>query len=82
MLATSKQINYLKALTKKVNHIYSVFPDCGITEDNANFYKGVNWNHERSMGMTTIDASLKIAAFKDLIMWINTKRVLMNKPQF
>lgn len=82
MLATDKQISYLNSLTKKVNYIYSVFPGCDISEENALFYKGVNWNHERSKGMTTLDASLKISAFKDLIMWINTKRVLMNKPQF
>lgn len=82
MLATDKQISYLNSLTKKVNYIYSVFPECGISEENALFYNGVNWNHERSKGMTTLDASLKISAFKDLIMWINTKRVLMNKPQF
>lgn len=82
MLATDKQIEYLQALTQKVNFIYEKCPDCGITPDNALFYKSVNWNHERSKGMTTIDASIKISAFRDLIRGINFRQLLMNRKQF
>lgn len=76
MLATDKQIKYLTDLTNKVNHIVEKWPECGIDK----YY--VDWRHERSMGMTTIDASIKINAFHSLIRGINMKRYLFNLPQF
>ena len=82
MLATTKQINYLNRLTNKVNYIYSIFPECGIPDEHAKFYRTVNWDNERKKGMTTMDASIKISAFKDLIRGINFKRYLMNQKQF
>lgn len=75
-LATDKQIKYLTDLTNKVNKIVGLWPECGVEKYN------IDWRHERSMGMTTLDASLKITAFHSLIQGINMKRVLFNLPQF
>lgn len=76
MLATDNQIKYLTDLTNKVNRIIDLWPECGVEK----FY--TDWRHERSRGMNTNDASIKISAFKSLIRGINMKRVLFNLPQF
>ena len=76
MLATDKQVKYLTDLTNKVNKIIEIWPEFGIEKYHT------DWRHERSMGMTTIDASIRISAFHDLIIGINMKRYLFNLPQF
>lgn len=76
MMATEKQIKYLTDLTNKVNKIIDIWPECGVEK----YY--IDWRHERSMGMTTIDASIRISAFRNLIRGINIKRYLFNLPQF
>ena len=70
MKATDKQVNYLTILTNKVNKIVDIWPECRIEK----YY--IDWYKERELGMTTLDASLKISAFKSLIRGINMKRSL------
>lgn len=82
MTATDKQISYLEGLTAKVNAIIKSWPECPISRDNALFYAGVNWRHERSMGMTVTDASIKISAFRSLLRGLNMQRSLLGLPQF
>lgn len=45
-------------------------------------YLTILTNKVNKLGMTTLDASLKISAFKSLIRGINMKRSLFNLPQF
>lgn len=76
MIATDKQIKYLTDLTNKVNYIIGVWPQCGVERYN------IDWSYERSKGMTSLDASLKINAFKSLLRGINLKRYLLGLKQF
>lgn len=76
MLATDKQIKYLTDLTNKVNHIIDIWPECGVEKFN------VDWWHERTRGMGTNDASIRISAFHTLIRGVNMKRHLFGLKQF
>ncbi len=82
MRATDKQIEYLEALTKKVCYIIDVWSEHGISADMQEFYRTVSWRYERRRGMTVLDASKKIAAFRTIILNLNIKRSLFNLPQF
>ena len=79
MLATDKQISYLTNLQERYNKMMEATKQY-MPASNVEFYH-FDYNHERSKGMTTIDASLKIGAFKQLIRNINNVRVLCNLKQ-
>lgn len=74
MKATDKQIQYLTDITNRVNRIIESWPECGLEK------YAIDWQHERTQGMTTIDASMKIDAFHRLIQGINMKRRLFALP--
>lgn len=76
MLATDKQINCLFALQNKVNKIADIFPESGVKKFHY------DWRHERSMGMTVSDASIRIDAFHSIIQGVNIKRMLFGLNQF
>lgn len=82
MKATDKQIKYLTALTNKVKKIIAEWSESGIDIDFQQWVRKVDWMHERSIGMTSVDASMKISAFRSLIQGVNMKRNLLGLKQF
>lgn len=77
MLATDKQINYLQYLADKVERIRKKHPEA--FDKVAPPY--VNWHKERHLGVTTIDASIRIDAYRTIVRGMNTICVLCNWPQ-
>lgn len=67
MKATDKQLNYLTYLTKEWNRMATKTGNRTIER---------NWWTERSHGMTTADASIKIEAFKDGIFMMKFQNTL------
>lgn len=65
MLATDKQISYLSTLALKVEKIKAINNKTKVIT--ANLPEYINWQHERHMGVTTMDASIRIKAYKSLI---------------
>lgn len=76
MLATDKQIKYLQYLADKVERIKQSTHNPAITCSH------IDWSTERQKGVTTVDASIRIDAYKSLIRAVNMRQALMNRPQF
>lgn len=78
MKATDKQISYLTSLQNKYNKMIDASKD--ILQNVEKF--NIDWHQQRDLGMTTVDASMKIDAFKTLIRNTNFARHLCNRKQF
>lgn len=74
-LATDKQIAYLVKLANKVERMKK----STIGEIQEVHY--VDWNAERSKGVTVADASIRIDAYLRIIRWANTTRILCAQKQ-
>ncbi len=74
-LATDKQIAYLAMLADKVERMKK----STIGEIQEVHY--VDWNAERSKGVTVADASIRIDAYRQIIRWVNTTRMLCGQKQ-
>lgn len=79
MLATDKQINYLCVLAKKVEKIKAINRKANVIM--ANLPEYIDWQRERSLGVTTKDASIRISAYKNIIFASNATFVLCGMPQ-
>lgn len=66
--ATDKQLGYLTKLTREWNYLAAKTNNEPIKRD---------WWHERSIGMTIADASIKIDALKDGMFWMRFQRTLL-----
>lgn len=77
-LATDKQINYLTSLSNKVGRARCRFPE-GF--HNVSEIESINWEEERSKGMTVADASMMIDSLRSVIRGMNTILYLCNKRQ-
>jgi len=76
MLATDKQISYLQFLADKVERIKQETGNPAITCPH------INWQEERTKGVTTTDASMRIDAYKCIIRACNVRQVLFNRKQY
>lgn len=74
MLATDKQIAYLQSLADRVERAKREGK-----QDIPTPY--IIWSKERSKGVTTSDASIRIKAYKTLLCAINAQRVLLGLNQ-
>lgn len=63
MLATDKQILYLCALANRVEKIKVINSKINAIK---NLPEYIDWHQERHMGVTTLDASIRIKAYKNL----------------
>lgn len=79
MLATDKQINYLCFLANKVEKIKSIVIKEKVAIKNLPDY--IDWTKERHLGVTSIDASIRICAYKKIIRACNTIFVLFGMKQ-
>lgn len=61
--ASSKQIAYLQALADKVEEMKKYH------EIKCPY---IVWRHEK--GVTSLDASIRISAYKDIIFWCNVQK--------
>lgn len=64
MLATEKQINYLCALANRVEKIKVINSKINAIK---NLPEYIDWHQECQLGVTTLDASIRIKAYKKLI---------------
>lgn len=78
MLATDKQINYLCALANRVEKIKVINSKINAIK---NFPEYIDWYQERHMGVTSLDASIRIKAYKKLIFNSNIVFSLFNMAQ-
>lgn len=76
MLATDKQISYLQHLANRVERMQKTHPD-------AVSYRTpyINWDTERAKGVTTVDASIRIKAYKTIIRETNLAFLLLGYSQ-
>ena len=79
MLATDKQIKYLCALAAKVEKIKAINGTAKVIKATLPAY--INWDSERKLGVTTLDASIRIKAYKQLICACNTTFALCKMAQ-
>ena len=79
MLATDKQIKYLCALADKVEKIKAINKSAKIIK--ANLHEYIDWAKERNKGVTSLDASIRIQAYKSIIFGCNNTFVLCNMKQ-
>lgn len=79
MLATDKQINYLCFLANKVEKIKSIVIKEKVAIKNLPEY--IDWIKERRLGVTSIDASIRIRAYKKLIRACNVTFILFGMKQ-
>lgn len=79
MLATDKQIKYLCALADKVEKIKSINKSAKVIK--ANLPEYIDWAKERNKGVTSLDASIRITAYKSIIFGCNNTFVLCNMKQ-
>lgn len=78
--ATDKQIAYLHTLQEKAHRIearanahgHKVYP---------NPLTNYDYNEERRRGMTITDASIRISAWRRMVLYGNTTLALFNLPQ-
>ncbi len=78
--ATDKQIAYLHKLQAKAHRIQKRAESRGATvyrKPLANY----DYNEERRRGMTSTDASIRIGAWRDLVLFGNMTLALFNIPQ-
>lgn len=67
MLATDKQINYLCVLAKRVARVKAANEiDRVITAELPEY---IDWQQERHLGVTTADASARIRAYRDILLY-------------
>lgn len=78
MLATDKQINYLCALANRVEKIKVINRKINAIK---NLPEYIDWYQERHMGVTSLDASIRIKAYKKLIFNSNIVFSLFNLAQ-
>lgn len=76
MLATDKQINYLQQLADKVERMHKAHP--GAVKCKTPY---INWHTERHKGVTTLDASIRIKAYKTIIRETNLAFMLLGFAQ-
>ena len=76
MLATDKQIKYLCALADKVEKIKAINKSAKVIK--ANLPEYIDWAKERNKGVTSLDASIRITAYKSIIFGCNNTFVLCN----
>ena len=79
MLATDKQINYLCSLADKVEKIKAINVKEKVIV--ANLPEYIDWIKERRLGVTSIDASIRICAYKKLIRACNVTFILFGMKQ-
>ena len=79
MLATDKQIKYLCALADKVEKIKAINKSAKVIKSNLPGY--IDWAKERNKGVTSLDASIRIKAYKSIILGCNNTFVLCNMKQ-
>ena len=79
MLATDKQIKYLCALADKVEKIKAINKSAKVIKANLPGY--IDWAKERNKGVTSLDASIRIKAYKSIIFGCNNTLVLCNMKQ-
>ena len=79
MLATDKQIKYLCALADKVEKIKAINKSAKVIKANLPGY--IDWSKERNKGVTSLDASIRIKAYKSIIFGCNNTFVLCNMKQ-
>lgn len=68
MQATDKQINYLCQLAERVERLKASH------KIDIHF---INWQTERYKGVTTVDASIRIKAYRDIIFNANLQSSLL-----
>lgn len=78
MLATDKQIKYLCALADKVEKIKAKNKSAKVIK--ANLPEYIDWVKERNK-VTSLDASIRITAYKSIIFGCNNTFVLCNMKQ-
>lgn len=76
MLATDKQIKYLQSLADKVERMHKTHPKA--VKSHPPY---INWETERHKGVTTVDASIRIMAYKTIIRNMNLSFMLLGFPQ-
>lgn len=74
MTATDKQIAYLQSLADRVERAKQEG-----RQDIPTPY--IDWKKERNKGVTTVDASIRITAYRTLLCAINAQRVLLGFNQ-
>ena len=79
MLATDKQIKYLCALADKVEKIKAINKSAKVIKANLPGY--IDWAKERNKGVTSLDASIRIKAYKSIIFGCNNTFVICNMKQ-
>ena len=79
MLATDKQIKYLCALADNVEKIKAINKSAKVIKANLPGY--IDWAKERNKGVTSLDASIRIKAYKSIIFGCNNTFVLCNMKQ-
>ena len=79
MLATDKQIKYLCALADTVDKIKAINKSAKVIK--ANLPEYIDWAKERNKGVTSLDASIRIKAYKSIIFGCNNTFVLCNMKQ-
>ena len=79
MLATDKQIKYLCALADKVEKIKAINQSAKVIK--ANLPEYIDWAKERNNGVSILDASIRIKAYKSIIFCCNNTFILCNMKQ-
>ena len=79
MSATDKQIKYLCSLADKVEKIKAINKSAKVIKSNLPEY--IDWAKERNKGVTSLDASIRITAYKSIIFGCNNTFVLCNMKQ-
>ena len=79
MLATDKQIKYLCSLADKLEKIKAINKSAKVIK--ANLPEYIDWAKERNKGVTSLDASIRITAYKSIIFCCNNTFVLCNMKQ-
>lgn len=79
MLATNEQIKYLCALADKVEKIKAINKSAKVIK--ANLPEYIDWAKERNKGVTSLDASIRITAYKSIIFGCNNTFILCNMKQ-
>lgn len=79
MLATDEQIKYLCALADKVEKIKAINKSAKVIK--ANLPEYIDWAKERNKGVPSLDASIRITAYKSIIFGCNNTFILCNMKQ-